>query len=169
MSSPRVQNTVSSSSQRLYHSHENRKLPALKLIEKFPPFPRFCIEMLQKTSFPRFFTSKNPKNLEKTMPNCFSFKNNETVPKNFLKLLQNNPETQTRKKMQEMSRFLPWKREEIEENPCSSSENPLAKITSKWASRGSLRVHNPFGFLLPRVDHLGHLGNNTMTSCTVPA
>ena len=49
------------------------------------------------------------KNQETQCPIAFSSKNNGTVPKNFLKLVQNNPEAQTRKKMQEMTRFLPWK------------------------------------------------------------
>ena len=53
-----------------------------------------------------------PKNVMGQCSIIFRKKNNRIVSKqaqNFLKLVQSNPEAQTRKKMQEMTRFLPWK------------------------------------------------------------
>ena len=83
------------------------ELPALKNNQNFPLFPDFAPKCFKKPFFLDFLPQNCRKTQKTQCPIVFPSKNNGTVPKNLLKPLPNNPKTQIRKKMREMSRFLP--------------------------------------------------------------
>ena len=84
-----------------------QKTTSNEIDRKLPPFLDFAPKCFKNPLFPDFLPPKTQKTRKKQIPYCFSFKNNETVPKNLVKPLQNNPKVQIRKKMREMSRILP--------------------------------------------------------------
>ena len=59
---------------------------------------------------------------------------------------ENDSAAQMIKESREIAEFYLENKKKSKKTQCLSSKTHLKKITSKWASRGSLRVHNPSDF-----------------------